>query len=309
MGLCSNNNSPRKYTQNHLLSIKKEMEFEYKPINLEELDTSKRSKYNNQNNQGFSSIIQEKGFGHKPIRIDLLNKLKKSICKIQFKINGIDNFGTGFFMLYNNNKFLLTCYHVINSKESDINIEFWNKNKNKLDLINRNIIFLQDPIDITIIEINESDLFIKDIEFLFNDSNYDIGYQHYKGVDIINIGYPKGGEISAASGRIDEVKNIDFFHKIDTEPGSSGSPIILYYNSYVIGIHKGVDKNKNLNIGAFIGEVINNLKRNNENNIKNNYFHNTKNEIIAIYNKQEDKIDLLCNYNNENRYSLNQSKI
>ena len=124
------------------------------------LDTSKNSKCNNQNNQGFSSITQEKGFGHKPIGIDLLNKLKKSICKIQYKINGIDNFGTGFFMIYNNNKFLLTCYHVINSKESDINIEFWNKNINKLDLTNRNIIFLQDPIDITIIEINESDTFI-----------------------------------------------------------------------------------------------------------------------------------------------------
>jgi len=388
MGVMCNYDKGRKYIEEkkERKDIEKSKERQYIKLNKEskyieenkerknfgknkerkDIGKNKERKYIEENIQSNlthpSSITKEMGFGHKPISLDFLDKSKKSICKILYKLNDKDNFGTGFFMLYKKNKYLLTCYHVINSNKLNIGIELWNKNKINLDLLNRNIIFLPDPIDITIIEINNSDIFIKDINFLFHDSNYDKGYQHCKGVDIINIGYPIGGLISAASGIIDEIKNIDFYHKIDTEPGSSGSPIILFSTSYVIGIHKGVDNDKKLNVGIFIGEALNNLGKNNignnigwingtnilpnsfrdspveiggvgklskyqnlqqksvtqqskfvggrfgkndgtqnsipkkvinKDNIKTNDLNKIKNEIIAIYNKQTDEIDLL----------------
>jgi len=201
------------------------------------------------------------GFGHKPISLELLDKLRKSICKIFNNQKNKYNFGTGFFMIYNNNKYLLTCLHVI--KESQIinvNIELLNKNIFKFSLLDRYFSFLFEYQDIAIIEIKDSDKFTKDIDFLDYDSNYEKGYQRYKGENILNIGYPSGGSMSTATGIIDEIKNEHFYHNIDTQYGSSGSPIILLNTSYVIGIHKGADKERKLNVGIFIGEAINHLK-------------------------------------------------
>ena len=116
-------------------------------------------------------------------------------------------------MLFNTKKYLLTCYRIISSKELNINIEIWNKHLFKFILLKRNIIFLPDPIDITIIEIKDSDEFIKDIDFLDYDSNYEKGYQRYKGENILNIGYPNGGPMSTASGTIKKIIDIEFYHK------------------------------------------------------------------------------------------------
>ena len=119
--------------------------------------------------------------------------------------------------------------------------------------------------------------------------------------------------MATTSCKISQIINYDFYHKIDTEPGSSGSPIISLKTYYVIGIHKAVNYDKNLNVGVFIGETINNLKRNNNkifpkkeniinniNNVKVNNINNKKKVIIAIYDKKDDEIDLLCAYKCEN---------
>ena len=53
-------------------------------------------------------------------------------------------------------------------------------------------------------------------------------------------------------------------HKIPTEKGSSGCPIILLNNNYnliqVIGIHKNGNYKKGINGGTFIGEIIKEIK-------------------------------------------------
>ena len=57
---------------------------------------------------------EELGMGRRQIPIYLANKLSKSMCKITY-IN-TDNkkvYGTGFFMIYNSLKCLISVYHVI----------------------------------------------------------------------------------------------------------------------------------------------------------------------------------------------------
>ena len=47
-------------------------------------------------------ITQESFLGSKPENIDLVDELKKSVCKIKYKINEQDYaYRTGFFMKYN----------------------------------------------------------------------------------------------------------------------------------------------------------------------------------------------------------------
>ena len=194
-----------------------------------------------------NSRIQERNTGHAiKINVNDIYKISKSICQISYLENNKPVYGTGFFMVLNNNKYIITNYHVIS--ESLINIKFF------------------EELDITIIEIKEIDNIIKDIEFLDYDLNYIKGYKQYLNKDIFSLQYPKNG-IVHGSGKIIEINEYEFTHTIDTENGSSGSPIILPLSLKVIGIHKQGDKYKNVNYGSFIGEIINGI--NNLNNYKN----------------------------------------
>ena len=215
-----------------------------------------------------NSRIQERNTGHAiKINVNDIYKISKSICQISYLENNKPVYGTGFFMVLNNNKYIITNYHVISESliNNNINIEIYNKNKIKIELKNRDIKFFEE-LDITIIEIKEIDNIIKDIEFLDYDLNYIKGYKQYLNKDIFSLQYPKNG-IEHGSGKIIEINEYEFTHTIDTENGSSGSPIILPLSLKVIGIHKQGDKYKNVNYGSFIGEIINGI--NNLNNYKN----------------------------------------
>ena len=53
--------------------------------------------------------------GHKKVPAKIINKVKKSICKITIETNEGKSYGTGFFLNYSNSlKYLITDYHVIN---------------------------------------------------------------------------------------------------------------------------------------------------------------------------------------------------
>ena len=88
---------------------------------------------------------------------------------------------------------------------------------------------------------------IPEKKFLFPDRNYlDGGYNSYDKKNFILAGYP-GENIGpldryCSSGKITKVENFEFQHDLDTRRGSSGSPICLYNNLNVIGIHKSGDK-------------------------------------------------------------------
>lgn len=84
-------------------------------------------------------------------------------------------------------------------------------------------------------------------------------------------------EIASASGTINKINNFEFEHNIPTEPGSSGSPIVLFNIKKLIDIHKYGDNTNEINGGTFIGVIINEI--NNDLNIINN------NKILNINNK------------------------
>ena len=204
---------------------------------------------------------------------------KKSVCKISTEKGNskLIGFGTGFFMRFSDSlKYLFTNYHVIAKDAKEIKIEINNQQNIKINLENRNVKFFEKPIDITIVEIKESDIFYKEIEFLSYDSNYkQKGYIIYKNVDVFSIEYPHGQEAESASGKIININGNEFEHNIPTEQGSSGSPIILLNSNknfiQVIGIHKNANTFKHINGGSFIGviieEIYNNLNRIENNNI------------------------------------------
>ena len=227
---------------------------------------------------------------HKPVPMNIASKIMKSICKIIIKgINGYTSYETGFFMKISDSlKCLITCYHVIspNVINQNIEIEIFNKNKMKLNISNRYIEYFPEPKDTTIIQIKNTDIIFNDIEFLGYDSNYKYGYDIYKNIDICTVEYSLGKYASCASGRIVDINKYEFDHNIPTEQGCAGCPIILLNNNInliqVIGMHKEVDFDDNVNVGIFIGEIINYIDNNyinikNDNNIIGNNFNNKDN--------------------------------
>ena len=246
--------------------------------------------------------------GHPPIPLNLALEAMKSICKISYHYNNKITFGTGFFMKYSDTlQLLITNYHVIYPKliDNNIQIEIWNNKKMNLNLKGRYFKFLDLPKDITAIEIKTTDEIYKDIQFLNYDFNYKPhGYNIYNNKFIFSIQHPKGQAAAAASGSIINIYNFQFDHDVDTEKGSSGSPIILLNLMMVIGIHKNTDS-KSVNGGTFIGEIINEI--NNDFNSRNNniIINNNNNYIIGeIFIKDEDvnkKIRIINSYEEARR--------
>ena len=121
--------------------------------------------------------IPELYTGHKPIPINIINKVLKSICKITIKKGNI--YGTGFFMNVSEwLKYLITNYHIISqgkiNEHIEIEIEIYNHKKMNLKskLDSRKIKYFPRPKDITLIEIKNYDEIYNDIEFLDYDTNY-----------------------------------------------------------------------------------------------------------------------------------------
>ena len=131
---------------------------------------------------------------------------------------------------------------------------------------------------------------IDNISYLDYDANYIRGCSQYENLDIFTLSYQLGDVLVPTSGKF--IKKYDddlFFHNIDTEEGSSGSPIILF-TKIIIGVHKGYDKEKKLNIGIFIGDIINALN---------------KDKNIKKEKKLEDGFNLLDNFDEKNLIEFN----
>ena len=222
------------------------------------------------------------------IPVKAIFKTYKSICKIvYYLLNGQKVQGTGFFMKIDDNlKCVITNHHVISenllNNNININIILHNNKKINMQLNNRYIMFYEN-IDITVIELKEIDNILNDIDLLQYDLNYITGYEQYKDMDVFTLQYPKE-DIEVASGKIlDIINNFEFKHNINTEQGSSGSPIILLNVLKVIGIHKQGDRIKPINYGSFIGEIFKNndeLKNDKDRNKINIQDTKSKNEIL-----------------------------
>ena len=193
---------------------------------------------------------------NRPIPIDDINIIQKSICKL---ISGKCS-GTGFFMEYKSENYVITAYHIISNNIKNIEIQIWNKKIIKLNLDNRNLILLKEK-DIAAIQVKQNEII--DIHYLKFDLNFTNGYSQYNNSDIFTIGYPRN-VLSTGSGKIKYIQNFMFYHTIPTDNGSAGSPIVLFNSLNVIGVHQGRDVKKRLKIGIFIGELIKEI------NIQNN---------------------------------------
>ena len=203
--------------------------------------------------------INEKRMEHAvKIPLKIIDKVKPSICKIICKNN--KGSGTGFFIQLNDYKCIMTNYHLLSTDliNQIIYIKLFNNKKIQLILKEKFIKFFNN-LDITIIEldnIKNINNYIKDIYFLDYDSNYNKGYKQYLDSDIFTLQYPRE-DIEVAIGKLKQILNeIEFKHNIDTDYGSSGSPIILANTLKVIGIHKQGSLNENINYGTFIGEIF-----------------------------------------------------
>ena len=206
----------------------------------------------------------------KNIELEKIFKLRKSVCKISYNIyfQKKKKYGTGFFMIlfpYNPFRCLVTNYHVVSEELKDIELELQNKKNIKLSLDKnaRFTAFFKSPIDITIIEIKDQDLnIINNIDFLNLDENYRYGYNLYENKEVFSLGFPHGVAMFQGTGKITYINNYEFNHYLSTYEGSSGSPICLNNDSSdskVIGIHKQGDLGNNINIGTFIGVILDKL--------------------------------------------------
>ena len=152
---------------------------------------NKKSKNDNTKDKRLVNLVNElliKGKDeNNQIDFDTVDKIRKSICKIKIHINNKIKFGTGFFIIYQERKFLITCFYVINLEVKEFEIEIWNKKTKMIELKNRYFNFIERLIDITVIEINNNDDFIEDIEFLDYDLNYLKGYSQYKNIEILKF--------------------------------------------------------------------------------------------------------------------------
>ena len=110
---------------------------------------------------------------------------------------------------------------------------------------------------------------------------------NYLKKDICIFQYPDGGELSFDKGEIKSIDDYKIKHLVSTNPGSSGSPILLLTNFKIIGIHKAGNKNKDDNLGIFMKNILNDINNINskDNNNKNNKI--PQNNQIKKFNPRE----------------------
>ena len=225
-------------------------------------------------------IIKEKYINNSIIPITLkstetrLNQMKNSICKIK-KDNTI---GTGFFCTipYKSKliPFLVTNEHVLNNNDLKNNIVISLKEETLFKNININIkekriIYVDKELDVTLIEIKPNLDGIDKNNFLEIDNNvyleiYNDVYQDeiiinniYSNKSIYLLYYQKYTNKSVVSyGLISKIKNTEINHLCCTDYGSSGSPILSIENNRLIGIHFGMKKADDCNLGKFIASII-----------------------------------------------------
>ena len=252
----------------------------------------------------------------KSISIEQMDIIKRqmatSICKIKCPNGG---FGTGFFCkIYFKDQFHLipvlnTNNHVLNENDikSGNSIIFSLNNEQfiyKMHFDNIRKTYTNIEYDITIIVLNENDAVIK-CSFLELDFEPFKNYlnSEYKNKSIYLIHYPHGNKAELSLGVIKGI-NLDSYtieHFCFTKNGSSGGPILNLLNYKVIGIHKGSQKDFQLNLGTLIIRAVESfyenqrlktiIKPNIQNNNMNFIFNNFQNSNM-INQINQNNIDL-----------------
>ena len=193
--------------------------------------------------------------------------INKSLCKICIQSNKDESYGIGFFMnicLDRNFICLITNYkniskNLIDSKETFV-IQLDNQAIRAIILDNKRrfIKYLDQPYNIIIIEILNSDLIINNIQVLDYDLDCLYNYKDFLNKKILILNY-SSNRYDYLNGQINNIKDFGFEYTINTDNIYPGSPILLLENQKVIGIY---DNNYNdKKFGIFIGEIIKELKK------------------------------------------------
>ena len=198
-----------------------------------------------------------------------LKKMSKYICKISG-----NNIGTGFFcrIKYGNDLIgvLITNYHIIDDYylENNKELKLYINNESKIININKNSKIYsskRNKYDIMIIKSDEEE--IKD--YLDIDENiFNYNSDSYKNEHIYILHYPNSDEASISFGcGLEKIDKYNIKHLCNTEPGSSGGPILSLLTNKIIGIHKwSIIKNSDYkyNIGTFLKFPLNELNNKSE---------------------------------------------
>lgn len=236
--------------------------------------------------------INERSFADSPIRpISRDTGSSLSVCKIysSWYKNKTEGVGSGFFIKIKKDEnndlyqyFLVTCEHVVPKTEfekgyQDICISYHLERVQLAIRLDKNERFIKeyetsDNVDITIIELKENEVPIQ--YFLEPDYNVTKNYHQYLGKKIIIHQFPKCFEQCYSEGEIIDINYIskEMYYKVSTECGSSGSPIVIKKNGYVIGVHKQGTFNKN--VANFFDVVLTDGER------KNGVFYKRENNNI-----------------------------
>ena len=243
------------------------------------------------------------------------NKMSKCICKISG-----NRIGTGFFckIKYKNNLIpaLITNYHVVDDnylKDTNILKIYINDKSKIINLNEKNIIYssIKEKYDIIIIKLNENDInnYLEIDENIFNINSENT----YKNEQIYLLHYPNSGQASISYGNgIEKISEYNIKHLCNTQPGSSGGPILSRLTDKVIGIHKACinKKNDRYNIGTFLKFPLNDLNKENitiknkEIKIEGPYRNYKTQKKINLKEKSADE-----NNKNENKINENDKKI
>ncbi len=237
----------------------------------------------------------------RPMTLRAMKRYEKkasATCKI---LSG--NEGSGFFceIKVNNKlmKVLFTNNHVINNLNSDIKIEH-NREKKIIKLNNR-FKCTNEELDYTCIEILEKDGFNNYFKIDKNINNNN-PYEEYQYDEFVMIQYPGGDDVSFAEGYINDIIDNNILYTMNTEGGSSGSPLILdTRNLKIIGIHYSRTNNDEKK-AIFMKYIINDIEKQSKNNNNNN------NKFINNNNYNNNINNLNDNNNNKTMYNIPTTK-
>lgn len=181
----------------------------------------------------------------------------KSVCRISIG----PSYGTGTVI---NNKYLLTCHHVIGNTEdaTDARLQFDYLEGTKAEDIpeyslNPSACFYTDAsLDFTICAIEDSL-----VKYISGNPPITLKKQSLKFVkDVQIIQHPDGQymQISLIDSRLTGSEDYHIYYTSDTESGSSGSPV---FNEKweIIGIHTSAT-DKDANAGTFINNILEKLE-------------------------------------------------
>ena len=224
-------------------------------------------------NLGGLNIKPEFSDGKGMIDASTIIEFSQKAIKAVFEIKLLEGFGSGYFckIPYTENDNLLlpvliTNHHVLSKEllESQNDIEIIIDGVTKILPLKQRKIWNDKDIDFTCIEIKEQE---DNIHTFYNlddnvlDHNSDNSFYLNKKVIIFGINQD-GKKVGFSNGIIVQNSGCFFFYTCNTCPGCSGGAIVNQTNNCVIGVHIGEypEKEKKLNIGLYIRNVIERIK-------------------------------------------------